>query len=58
MGVSGAGQTGLHLPRNLASIRPKSRFSGPKPAWMRVESSRLRVFWSQNRFPLLRNTRV
>src|SRR4029434_7354408 len=31
-GVSGAGQTGLHLPRNLASDRPKSRFSGQKPA--------------------------
>jgi hypothetical protein len=25
-GISGAGQTGLHLPRNLASDRPKSRF--------------------------------
>src|SRR4051812_14229206 len=31
-GVTGAGQTGLHLPRNLASDRPKSRFSGQKPA--------------------------
>jgi hypothetical protein len=32
MGVSGAGQIGLHLPRNLPSIHPKSRFSGQKPA--------------------------
>jgi hypothetical protein len=30
--MSGAGQIGLHLPRNLASDRPKSRFWRQIPA--------------------------